>query len=208
MKLWNCKKSIVLVACVLVTQSCPTLCDPTDCSLPGLSVHGILQARILEWIAISYSKGSSQPRDQIYISSLLHWQMGSWYAPWYFSTSQLILLLRSSRLNSCCLQMRPCWHRRSWVSGAITLPLFVRMSSLPLGAGTYIPALFPSAWLVTPSTCLVLTTLPLKSPPRSPQVWAPTAPHMFLLEALEPLDFVYFGVSLTTLWAEDRIRIQ
>ena len=38
--------------CVLVTQSCPALCDPMDCSLPGSSVHGILQARILEWVAI------------------------------------------------------------------------------------------------------------------------------------------------------------
>ena len=38
-----------------VTQSCPTLCDPMDCSPPGSSVHGILQARILEWVAISFS---------------------------------------------------------------------------------------------------------------------------------------------------------
>ena len=43
-------------------QSCPTLCDPTDCPPPGFSVHGIFQARILEWVAISYSRGSSQPR--------------------------------------------------------------------------------------------------------------------------------------------------
>ena len=41
--------------CVLVAQSCPTLCDPTDYSPPGSSVHGILQARILEWVAISFS---------------------------------------------------------------------------------------------------------------------------------------------------------
>ena len=41
-----------------VAQSCPTLCDPMDCSPPGSSVHGILQARILEWIAISFSRGS------------------------------------------------------------------------------------------------------------------------------------------------------
>ena len=41
--------------CVLVAQSCPTLCDPTDYSPPGFSVHGILQARILEWVAISFS---------------------------------------------------------------------------------------------------------------------------------------------------------
>ena len=47
--------------CVLVAQSCPTLCDPVDCSPPGSSVHGILQARILEWVAILFSRGSSQP---------------------------------------------------------------------------------------------------------------------------------------------------
>ena len=44
-----------------VTQSCPTLCDPMDCSLPSSSVHGILQARILECVAISFSRGSSRP---------------------------------------------------------------------------------------------------------------------------------------------------
>ena len=49
---------------VKVTQSCLTLCDPMDCSPPGSSVHGILQARILEWVAaIPFSKKSSQPRD-------------------------------------------------------------------------------------------------------------------------------------------------
>ena len=42
---------------MLVTQLCLTLCDPMDCSLPGSSVHGLLQARILEWVAISFSKG-------------------------------------------------------------------------------------------------------------------------------------------------------
>ena len=44
-------------------QSCLTLCDPMDCSSPGSSVRGILQARILEWVAISFSRGSSWPRD-------------------------------------------------------------------------------------------------------------------------------------------------
>ena len=46
-----------------VAQSCLTLCDPMDCSLPGSSVHGILQARILEWVDIFFSRGTSQPRD-------------------------------------------------------------------------------------------------------------------------------------------------
>ena len=45
--------------CSLDPKSCLTLCDPTDCSPPGSSVHGILQARILEWVAISFSRGSS-----------------------------------------------------------------------------------------------------------------------------------------------------
>ena len=53
-----------------VTQSCPTLCAPKDCSLPGSSVQGILQARILEWFAISFSRGSSLSRDQIWISCI------------------------------------------------------------------------------------------------------------------------------------------
>ena len=48
---------------MLVAQACP-LCDPMDCSPPGSSVHGIPQAGILEWVAISFSRGSSQPRDQ------------------------------------------------------------------------------------------------------------------------------------------------
>ena len=42
-----------------IVQSCPTLCDPMDCGLPGFSVHGIFQARVLEWVAISFSRGSS-----------------------------------------------------------------------------------------------------------------------------------------------------
>ena len=47
---------------------CPILCNPMDCSLPGSPVQGISQARILEWVAISYSRGSSGPRNQTYIS--------------------------------------------------------------------------------------------------------------------------------------------
>ena len=53
-----------------VTQSCLTLCDPVDCSLPSSSVRGILQARILEWVAISFSRGSSWPRDRTRISRI------------------------------------------------------------------------------------------------------------------------------------------
>ena len=53
-----------------VGQSCPTLCDPIDCSLPSSSVHGIFQARVLKWVAISFSRGSSQPRDWTWVSCI------------------------------------------------------------------------------------------------------------------------------------------
>ena len=52
---------------VLVAQSCLTLCDPAGCSLPGSSVHGILQARILEWVAIPFSEGSAWPSDWTWV---------------------------------------------------------------------------------------------------------------------------------------------
>ena len=59
---------------VSIAQSCVTLCDPDpdpmDCSLPKSSVHGILQARILEWVAIPFSRGSSRARDQIRVSCI------------------------------------------------------------------------------------------------------------------------------------------
>ena len=53
-----------------VAQSCLTLCDPMDCSLPGSSVHGIFQARVLEWAAISFSRWSSQLRDWTLVSHI------------------------------------------------------------------------------------------------------------------------------------------
>ena len=53
---------------VLVAQSCPTLCNPMDCSPPASSVHGILQAKILQWVAILFSRGSSQTRDRTWVS--------------------------------------------------------------------------------------------------------------------------------------------
>ena len=64
--------------CGLVTKSCLTSCDPMDCSPPGSSVHGISQARILEWVTTSFSRGSSWPRDQTWVSCigrplLYHW---------------------------------------------------------------------------------------------------------------------------------------
>ena len=53
-----------------VAQSCPILCDPMDCSPPGSSIHGIFQARVLEWVAISFSRGSSWPRGWTQVSHI------------------------------------------------------------------------------------------------------------------------------------------
>ena len=80
----NAGNSVILLLClivvvvVLVAQSCPTLCDPTDSNPPGSSVHGILQARILEWIAIPFSRGSSQLRDWTWVSCIA----GGFFTVW------------------------------------------------------------------------------------------------------------------------------
>ena len=55
---------------VLVAQSCPAFCNPMDCSPQGSTIHGIFQTRILEWVAISFSRGSSQPRDRTQVSRI------------------------------------------------------------------------------------------------------------------------------------------
>ena len=61
----------ILFCCCSVAKSCLTLCDPMDCSPPGSSVHGISQARILERVAIPFSRGSSQPRDPTHITLIV-----------------------------------------------------------------------------------------------------------------------------------------
>ena len=71
----------------LVAQLCPALCNPMDCSLPGSSVHGILQARILEWVAIFFSRGSSPRRDRTCISCTGR------RIPYYWTTWEALELL-------------------------------------------------------------------------------------------------------------------
>ena len=91
--------------CAKLLQLCPTLCDPMDCSLPGCSVHRILQARILEWIAISSSRKSSWPRDWI---SLLR-------APW---KAQNPITRPFCSYSSCVIQL----HATTELSIHIHLP--------------------------------------------------------------------------------------
>ena len=71
---------------VLVTQSCLTLCKPMHCGPPSSSVHGILQARMLEWIAMRSSRGSSQPRNQTQVSHIA----GRFFTAWATREVQLL----------------------------------------------------------------------------------------------------------------------
>ena len=80
---------------VLVTQLCLTLCDSMDCSPTGSSVQGTLQARMLEWVAISFFKGSSQPRDQTAVSCTA----GRFFTVWATLESQGSLYLRIEMLS-------------------------------------------------------------------------------------------------------------
>ena len=71
---WVTKYALIYITMkekkVLVAQSCPTLCDPMDGSPPSSSLHGILQARILKWVMISFCRGSSWPRGQTKVSHI------------------------------------------------------------------------------------------------------------------------------------------
>ena len=80
-----------------VAQSCLTLCDPMDTwGLPGSSIHGIFQTRVLEWVAISFSRGSSQPRDWICVSCIGRQILYHW-ATWEASKKLVYLSILSKR---------------------------------------------------------------------------------------------------------------
>ena len=89
-----CSFLLLSISCMCgqLLQSCPTLCDPLDCSLPGSSVPGTSQARILEWSAMPSSRGSSQPRDQTRVSCLAGRFFTHW-ATWEDSTSIIPLYI-------------------------------------------------------------------------------------------------------------------
>ena len=83
--------------CVLVTQSCLTLCNIMDCISPDSSANGILQVRILEWVAIPFSRGSSQPRDRTRVSHIVSRFFTIWTVDPY---KLLICVLISNQYSS------------------------------------------------------------------------------------------------------------
>ena len=93
-------RTTLLYVKVLVGQSCPTLCNPMNCSASGSSVHGILQARILEWVAIPFSRGSTWPRERTWVIPFIGRFFTSWAtsvdsANWLFFLSEPTCDLRS-----------------------------------------------------------------------------------------------------------------
>ena len=119
--------------CAQPLQSCPALCDPMDCSPPGSSVPGILQARILEWVAMPSSRGSSQPRDQTHVSFISCIASGFFSllkptVPYTFTLVYLSILLRVD-ITSCHFSLlkhanlkentkrwlRGVWHKLQWM---------------------------------------------------------------------------------------------
>ena len=96
-----------------VAQSCLTLCDPLDCSLPGSPIHGIFQARILEWVAISFSRGSSWPRDQTQVSHIVDRCFTVWATNWTIKKAEVwrrflrILEKTSRKTRQSILKINP-----------------------------------------------------------------------------------------------------
>ena len=89
---------------VLVTQLCLTLCDPMDRSLPGPCVHGILQVRVLEWVSISFSRGSSWSRDWTWVYCVARGFFTIWANR---EAHRLLLPGKSTNASVCCEGLSP-----------------------------------------------------------------------------------------------------
>ena len=86
---------------VLIVQLCVTLCDPMDCSPPGSSVQEILQARILEWLAFPFSRGSSRPRDWTRVSCITGWFFTVWAMKLLFHSWRKCVLMGLGGPQGC-----------------------------------------------------------------------------------------------------------
>ena len=98
-----------------IAQSCPILCDPMDCSLPGSSVHGIFQAIVLEWIAISFYSGSSQPRDGTQVSRVVDRRFTVWATREVFIYSLIRFYLCSFIIILRCILRVPLFWRHGYI---------------------------------------------------------------------------------------------
>ena len=90
-----------------VAQSCPTLCNPMDCILPGSSIHGIFQARVLEWVTISFSRGSSRPQDRTEVSRIA----GRRFTVWDTREAKCLIPFQPQAQARCHLDQVEGWMR-------------------------------------------------------------------------------------------------
>ena len=123
--------------CVCVCSLMSTLCNPVECSHTGFAVHGISQARILEWVAISYSRGCSRPRDQICVLHLLYYQADSLplyhletWKWWGFSQSFIIGKWQIRIKITGLLKLTPVFFLLNKKSSQIASEVLVASSSL------------------------------------------------------------------------------
>ena len=166
------KNSFSASLCMLVQSllSCPTLCDPIDCSLPGSSVYRILQARILEWVAMPSFRGPSQPRDRFHVScaSFLHWQASSLplVPPGMFPCSNNNQIFQPLLTPPCIRGNGPTltfhlvlpvlgWGLRTWPRGGLQ---DVRLRTLLWVSGKEVSSLFSESHLQ--GSCLKNTCKP------------------------------------------------
>ena len=165
-----CSAFIAVKVNMLVVQSCLTLCDPMDYSLPGSSVHGILQARILEWVAILFSRGSSRPRNQTQISSIA----GRFFIIWAIwvhchglGAIPEILEVRSHKLRGATTKDKTKIKRTNLHSAARCacfpsgrFSAKEKRKFTPMVASLSIPSLsLTSSWLACFLTCRVILSL-------------------------------------------------
>ena len=116
-------------------QSCLTLCDPTDCSLSGSSVLGILQSRILEWVAMPSSRGSSQPRDRTYIFYVSGIGRQVLYHQYHLGSPNILVISFKHTYFACfwlCLAQNSSSNSKIKVSNLKTLFCFVFFRNLPI----------------------------------------------------------------------------
>ena len=127
--------------CSLVTQLCLTLCNPMDCSLPGSSLHGISQAKILEWVDIAFSRGLSQPRGWNHVSCIGRWVLSHWAtreAPCFMAFELRTIYLSPGSLPEVFL---PLWVPLPSRGSLLMLPLLSSSSVIfPVLGG------FQGAW--------------------------------------------------------------
>ena len=124
-----------IICCCLVTESWLTLCDPMHCRLPGSSVLRISQARLLEWVAISFSRGSSLPRDGTHFSCvvrqiLYHWVTGRALEA---STRSIIMKYSSFLWRIFMRDPQQCWNHAPililcpWLPSPPSLYMFLKI---------------------------------------------------------------------------------